>query len=53
MTLHWIEEGFMLTQEEFDRLTRIVRPGEHVRFLSTPRHEGALLQKVFKRRAYA
>jgi hypothetical protein len=48
MTLHWIEEAFMLTQEDFDRLTRIVRPGEHLCFLSTPRHEGHLFGKFTK-----
>jgi hypothetical protein len=48
MTLHWIEEGFMVTQEEFDRLTRIVRPGKHIRFLSTPEHEGAFYSRFLK-----
>ena len=50
MTLLWIEEGRLLTQEEFDRLTRIVRPWKRSSASSQrPSMKGHLYQKIFRK----
>jgi hypothetical protein len=48
MTLLWIEDG-VITQEQFEKLTGIVSPGGHLRFLSTPRHNGSLFERFMKK----
>jgi hypothetical protein len=48
MTLFWIEEGFV-TEDQFDRLTGMPKPGAVVHILSTPRHWGSLFESYLKK----
>jgi hypothetical protein len=48
MTLFWIEEGFV-TEDQFDRLVGMPKPGAVVHILSTPRHWGKLFESYVKK----